>query len=114
MKFGIIIVVLTTFATTAHAAPAAGLEVCNDNSCSGWVIGYSDDDDSYTINSGPTGGNACNNSTNVGFALFGSNNMCNSSANCESCDVSVPKKYLIIDDPLAPEDSEDPADSEDS
>lgn len=70
----------------------AGAEICTSDSCNGWVIGYSDDDDEYTITNGPTGGDACTNSTNVGFAVAGDNNMCQSNTSCGACTVTIEKE----------------------
>lgn len=75
----------------AQAGALAGAEICTGDSCNGWVIGYSNEDNEYTISNGPTGGDACTNSTNVGFAIAGENNMCQSNTNCDTCNVTVQK-----------------------
>lgn len=70
----------------------AGAEICSDGACSGWLIGYSDDDSNYTIYNGPTSSSSCDgNTVNVGFAVAGENNMCSSSADCDSCHVELKK-----------------------
>lgn len=68
----------------------AGAEICSDGACSGWMLGYSDDDNHYSIYNGPTSNTSCDNNTfNFGFAIAGENNMCSSRTDCDSCHVEL-------------------------